>query len=46
MKIIHCADIHLDSPMNRLGTPEKRKERKAELIKAYTDMISFASREG
>ncbi len=45
MRIIHCADIHLDSPMNRLDSTEKRKERKAELIKAFTDMVSFASDE-
>lgn len=46
MKIIHCADIHLDSPMNRLSTSEKRKERKAELIKAFSNMVDFAVREG
>ena len=43
MKIIHCADIHLDSPLSRLGETEKRKERKAEIIKAFKNMISYAS---
>ncbi len=43
MKIIHCADIHLDSPLSRLGETEKRKERKAELIKAFKNMISYAA---
>jgi len=45
MKIIHCADIHLDSPMNRLGTTEKKKERQAELIKAFNGMIDYAKSE-
>ncbi|MDO4939367.1 MAG: metallophosphoesterase [Lachnospiraceae bacterium] len=45
MKIIHCADIHLDSPFTRLGDTEKKKERKAELIKAFKMMISHASKE-
>lgn len=45
MKIIHCADIHLDSPMKRLESGEKRSERKAELIKAFTEMVKYAKTE-
>jgi len=43
MKIIHCADIHLDSPLKRLEENEKRKERKAELVKAFTNMVDYAN---
>jgi len=46
MKIVHCADIHLDSPMSRLSNGEKRKERRAELIKAFKDMTCYASEIG
>lgn len=45
MKIIHCADIHLCSPLTKLDNTDKRKERKAELIKAFTNMIDFALKE-
>ena len=45
MKIIHCADVHLDSPMNRLETSEKKKERKAELITAFTQIVNYAKKE-
>jgi len=41
LKILHCADIHLDSPMRTLLTPEKSKERKAELLKAFQDMVEY-----
>lgn len=46
MKIIHCADVHLCSPLTKLENTDKRKERKTELIKAFTNMIEFASKEG
>ena len=43
MKIIHCADIHLDSPLTRFVSEEKRKERKAELLLAFIKMIEYAA---
>ncbi len=46
MKIIHCADVHLCSPLTKLNNTDKRKERKAELIRAFTNMMDFASKEG
>lgn len=46
MKILHCADIHLDSPMNSILPPEKARERRAELIKAFLRMAEFAVEEG
>lgn len=42
MKIIHCADLHLDSKMTANLDKEKAKERKAELLKTFERMVSFA----
>ncbi len=36
MKIIHCADVHLDSPMTSFLTPEKAKEQFGFFIEAFT----------
>lgn len=42
MRLIHCADIHLDSPMHtRLGL-EKSFERKTELLRTFLKMIEYA----
>ena len=35
MKLIHCADLHLDSSMTTHLTKEKAKERKAELLASF-----------
>ena len=40
MKIIHCADLHLDSKISRL--PEKAAERRAELLNTFGRMIGYA----
>lgn len=46
MKILHCADIHLDSPMTA-NFPEKlAEERRSALLRSFLDMIEFASEEG
>ena len=45
MKIIHCADLHLDSPM-RFLSPDKARERRAELLNTFSRMIDFAEAEG
>ncbi len=42
MKIIHCADLHLDSNMTSNLTKEKAKERKAELLATFQKMIAYA----
>ena len=41
MKMIHCADLHLDSKLNTHLNPEKRKERRAELLNTFRRMIQF-----
>ncbi len=42
MKLIHCADLHLDSKMNRYLTGEKSKERNAELLHTFCRMVRYA----
>ncbi len=46
MKIIHCADLHLDSPMRTNLDAAKSKERKLELLDTFQNMVSFAAKEG
>ena len=45
MKIIHCADIHLGSRMNRLPK-DKAEVRARELRSAFERLISYAKKEG
>lgn len=45
MKLIHCADLHLDSSMTTHLTKEKAKERKAELLASFNRMMEYADRE-
>ncbi len=45
MKIIHCADLHLDSPMRAHLDPVKSKERKMELLETFRNMVNFAAQE-
>ena len=45
MKIIHCADIHLGSRMNKLPK-DKAEERAREVRASFERMISYAKREG
>ena len=44
MKIIHCADLHLDSKMTSNLTKEKARERKAELLNTFDRMLRYAVR--
>ena len=46
MKVVHCADLHLDSRMNTYLTKEQAKERKQELLKTFLRMVSFAAEDG
>lgn len=43
MKLIHCADIHLDSKMNSNFDKVKAKERKAEILHTFERMVEYAS---
>lgn len=42
MKIIHCADLHLDSKMTSNLSREQAKERKMEILRTYARMIEYA----
>ena len=46
MKIIHCADLHLDSKMTANLSPKQAKERKIELLNTFSGMIKYASDNG
>ena len=42
MKILHCADLHLDSKMTANLDKEKAKERKGEILRTFERMIRYA----
>ncbi|MDD6290424.1 MAG: metallophosphoesterase [Lachnospiraceae bacterium] len=42
MKIIHCADLHLDSKMTANLTREQARERRKEIIRTFTRMVEYA----
>lgn len=44
MKLIHCADLHLDSKMTANLDKEKAKERKGELLHTFERMVAYATR--
>ena len=43
MKIIHCADLHLDSRITTNLTKEKAKERRAEILLTFQKMVDYAA---
>ena len=46
MKLIHCADLHLDSPMEANLSPEKARERKGEILSTFTRLVRLADENG
>jgi len=46
MKLIHCADLHLDSPMEANLSPEKARERKSEILATFAKMVRLAAEGG
>ena len=43
MRLIHCADLHLDSKLNANLDKEKAKERKAEILHTFERMVAYAA---
>ena len=43
MKLLHCADIHLDSVMESNLSPERAKERKRELLAGFAAMVQYGA---
>ena len=44
MKLIHCADLHLDSRMTSNLSGEQAKERKTEILGTFQRMIDYAQK--
>lgn len=42
MKLIHCADLHLDSKMTAHLPKEKQKQRKEEILHTFLRMVDYA----
>lgn len=42
MKLIHCADLHLDSKLSANLDKEKMKERRSEILHTYEKMVQYA----
>ena len=45
MKIIHCADIHLDSPLQAHLSRDQAARRNAELTQTFLELIRYAQQE-
>ena len=45
MKLIHTADLHLDSKMNRYFNDNKSKERRNELLLTFQGLVDYAVKE-
>ena len=43
MKLIHCADLHLDSPMESNLSAERARERKNEILATFTRLVRLAA---
>ena len=46
MKLIHCADIHLDSPMQTHMTARQAATRSAEVLGSFVRMTQYAAQNG
>ena len=46
MKLIHCADLHLDSPMEANLSVEKARERKNEILSTFAHLVRLADENG
>lgn len=46
MKVIHCADLHLDSKMESNLSKDQALLRREELIETYERMVAYAVKEG
>ena len=46
MKLIHCADFHLDAPLHTNLPPEAARQRRTELMQTFGRMAEYAQTEG
>ena len=42
MKLIHCADLHLDSKLSANLEKEQMKERRGEILNTFVRMVEYA----
>ena len=42
MKLIHCSDLHLDSPMETHLSEAQARERNREILATFSRMVSYA----
>ena len=42
MRIIHCADLHLDSKMTANLSKEQARDRKGEILRTFGRMVEYA----
>lgn len=45
MKLIHCADVHLDSPLTSYSDRRKAADRNLELMNTFSRMVDYAEKE-
>ena len=45
MKIIHCADLHLDSRLNTHLDEKRAQERRQELLGTWLRLLEYASKQ-
>lgn len=45
MKVLHCADLHMDSPMETHMTREQAAKRNAEILMSFQRMTEYAEKE-
>ena len=43
MKLIHCADLHLDSKLNTYLDSDRAKRRRDELLRNFERLVRYAS---
>ncbi|MBE6633709.1 MAG: DNA repair exonuclease [Ruminococcaceae bacterium] len=46
MKLIHCADLHLDSPMESNLPADRARERRSEILSTFQKLIEHADENG
>ena len=46
MKIIHCADLHLDSALRAHVDKDHGKKRRAEILNTFERMVDYAADNG
>lgn len=46
MKLIHCADVHLDAPLESVFPPDTARAYRKELLAAFASLVTLADKSG